>query len=153
MTTVIDCYILFAKGTLHYAQMRRKGIAIFMKIIINNTSMQPIYEQLVEQIKHQIVTKELVEGAPLPSVRVLAKELKISALTVKKAYDFLEEEGLIATVHGKGSFILGVNPDLMEEECRKEVEACMEQAIRKGRSGGMSDAQLREVLELLLESE
>lgn len=147
------CYILFVKGTLHDAQMRRKGIAIFMKIMINNTSMQPIYEQLVEQIKHQIVTKELTEGTPLPSVRVLAKELKISALTVKKAYDFLEAEGLIATVHGKGSFILGVNPDLMEEECRKEVEACMEQAVQKGRSGGMSDAQLREVLELLLETE
>lgn len=122
-----------------------------MKIIINNTSMQPIYEQIVEQIKHRIVTRELAEGTPLPSVRVLAKELKISALTVKKAYDFLEEEGLIATVHGKGSFILGVNPDLMEEECRKEVEAYMEQAVRKGRSGGMSDEQLKETLALILE--
>lgn len=78
-----------------------------MKIIINNASMQPIYEQIVEQIKRQIVQQELTEGTPLPSVRVLAKDLKISALTVKKAYDFLEQEGLIATVHGKGSFILG----------------------------------------------
>ncbi|MCI5874816.1 MAG: GntR family transcriptional regulator [Clostridiales bacterium] len=122
-----------------------------MKIIINNASMQPIYEQIVEQIKRQIVQQELTEGTPLPSVRALAKDLKISALTVKKAYDFLEEEGLIATVHGKGSFILGANPDLMEEESRREVEACMEQAVAKGRNCGMSDEQLREVLELLLE--
>ena len=122
-----------------------------MKIIINNASMQPIYEQSVEQIKRQIVQQELTEGTPLPSVRALAKDLKISALTVKKAYDFLEEEGLIATVHGKGSFILGANPDLMEEESRREVEACMEQAVAKGRNCGMSDEQLREVLELLLE--
>ena len=123
-----------------------------MKIIINNASMQPIYEQIVEQIKHQIVQQELTEGTPLPSVRALAKDLKISALTVKKAYDFLEEEGLIATVHGKGSFILGANPELMEEESRREVEAYMEQAVAKGRNCGMSDEQLREVLELLLES-
>lgn len=122
-----------------------------MKIIINNASMQPIYEQIVEQIKRQIVQQELTEGTPLPSVRALAKDLKISALTVKKAYDFLEEEGLIATVHGKGSFILGANPDLMEEESRREVEACMEQAVAKGRNCGMSDEQLRKVLELLLE--
>lgn len=122
-----------------------------MKIIINNASMQPIYEQIVEHIKRQIVQQELTEGTPLPSVRALAKDLKISALTVKKAYDFLEEEGLIATVHGKGSFILGANPDLMEEESRREVEACMEQAVAKGRNCGMSDEQLREVLELLLE--
>lgn len=122
-----------------------------MKIIINNASMQPIYEQIVEQIKHQIIRKELEEGTPLPSVRVLAKDLKISALTVKKAYDFLEQEGMIATVHGKGSFILGANPELMEEECRREVETCMEQAVAKGRNCGMSDEQLRELLELVLE--
>ncbi len=122
-----------------------------MKIIINNASMQPIYEQIVEQIKHQVIQQELTEGTPLPSVRALAKELKISALTVKKAYDFLEEEGLVATVHGKGSFVLGANPGLMEEECRREVEVCMEQAVAKGRNCGMSDEQLREVLELILE--
>lgn len=122
-----------------------------MKIMVNNASMQPIYEQIVEQIKHQVVGQELPEGTPLPSVRALAKDLKISALTVKKAYDFLEQEGLIATVHGKGSFILGANPELMEEESRREVEMCMEQAVIKGRNCGMSDEQLREVLELLLE--
>ena len=91
------------------------------------------------------------EGEALSSVRVLAKDLKISALTVKKAYDYLEQEGLIATVHGKGSFVLVANPSLLEEEQRREVEICIEQAVAKGRSCGMSDAELRELFELVLE--
>lgn len=122
-----------------------------MKIMINNSSMQPIYEQIVEQIKQQILQGELKEGEALSSVRVLAKDLKISALTVKKAYDYLEQEGLIATVHGKGSFVLAANPSLLEEEQRREVEICIEQAVAKGRSCGMSDAELRELFELVLE--
>lgn len=121
-----------------------------MKIIINHSSMQPIYEQIVDQVKRQIMEGELAEGSALPSVRVLAKELRVSALTVKKAYDFLEEEGLIATVHGKGSFILAANGLLLAEERRREIEACMEQAVRKGRACGMSDGELRELLGLLL---
>ena len=75
-----------------------------MKIIINNSSQQPIYEQIVEQIKSLIIARELREHTMLPSVRGLSKELRISALTVKKAYDRLEEEGFVTTVHGKGSF-------------------------------------------------
>lgn len=122
-----------------------------IKIIINNSSMQPIYEQIVEQIKNQILQGELHAGDALPSVRVLAKELKISALTVKKAYDYLEEEGFVVTVHGKGSFIAAANPSLMEEERRREVEIILEQAVSKGRSCGMSDGELRELLELVME--
>lgn len=122
-----------------------------MRIIINNTSMQPIYEQIMEQLKRQILQGELKEGDALPSVRVLAKELKVSALTVKKAYDGLEEESLIATVHGKGSFILGANASMLEEEQHREVEECMEQAVTKGRNYGMSNEELREILELMLE--
>ena len=80
-----------------------------MKIIIQHNSMVPIYEQLVNQIKSLILEESLQENEPLPSVRVLAKEIKASALTVKKAYDLLEQEGFIATVHGKGSFVLAVN--------------------------------------------
>ena len=75
-----------------------------MKIIINNSSMTPIYEQVVEQIKAMILSEELEEGDILPSVRSLSKELKISALTVKKAYDNLEAEGFAVTVHGKGTY-------------------------------------------------
>ena len=74
-----------------------------MKLIITHSSMQPIYEQIVEQIKTKVMHGELKEDTMLPSVRVLAKELKVSALTVKKAYDVLEEEGFVNTVHGKGS--------------------------------------------------
>lgn len=122
-----------------------------MKIMINNSSMQPIYEQIVEQIRQQILQGVLKEGEALSSVRGLAKDLKISALTVKKAYDYLEQEGLIATVHGKGSFVLAANPSLLEEEQRREVEICMEQAVAKGRSCGMKDAELRELFELVLE--
>ena len=123
-----------------------------MNLIINNSSMQPIYEQIVGQIKDQILQGNLKEGDALSSVRVLAKDLKISALTVKKAYDYLEQEGLIATIHGKGSFVLSANPSLLEEEQRREVESCMEQVVTKGRNCGMSDEELRELLELVLES-
>ncbi len=82
---------------------------------------------------------------------MLAKDLKVSALTVKKAYDALEEEQLIATVHGKGSFVLGVNPSLLAEE-QKEIEQRMEQLVAKARAYGMSDEELRAVLELFLEA-
>ena len=117
-----------------------------MKIIVDHTSMQPIYEQIVEQIKKQILQGTLREGAPLDSVRMLAKDLKVSALTVKKAYDALEEEQLIATVHGKGSFVLGVNPSLLAEEQKREIEQRMEQLVAKARAYGMSDEELRAVL-------
>lgn len=124
-----------------------------MKIIINNSSMQPIYEQIVEQVRQQILQGDLKEGDALSSVRALAKELKISALTVKKAYDFLEQEGMIATVHGKGSFVLAANPVLIAEEQRREVEEYMEQAIARGRSCGMTDDELRELWNLVMDYE
>ena len=122
-----------------------------MNIIINHSSMVPIYEQIVDVVKTQIRKGELKEDENLPSVRMLAKELKISALTVKKAYDALEQEGFIVTVHGKGSFVSGVNQELRMEEKRKEVETDLEQAIRKARSCGMTEAEIRELFELILE--
>ena len=122
-----------------------------MNIIINNSSMQPIYEQIVMQIKSAIMCGELKEGQALPSVRTLAKELKVSALTVKKAYDALDEEGFIVTVHGKGSFVNFANQNLMLEEKKKEVEADLEMAIRKGRSCGMSNQELLELFQIVLE--
>ncbi len=122
-----------------------------IKIIVNNSSMQPIYEQIVCQVKAQVLAGTLAEGAALPSVRTLAKELKISALTVKKAYDCLEEEGCVVTVHGKGSFIAQANAALLEEERRRRVEADMEAAVARGRSFGMRDEELRELLDLILE--
>ena len=114
-----------------------------MKLIINNSSMVPIYEQLVDQIKLLIRSGELRENDILPSVRALSKELKISALTVKKSYDTLESEGFTVTVHGKGTYVKAVNTDLLLEEQKKEVETDFEQAILKGRRYGISDEDLK----------
>ena len=122
-----------------------------MDIIINHSSMQPIYEQIVNQIKEKIMHGQLQADTPLPSVRTLAKELKISALTVKKAYDSLEEEGFVITVHGKGSFVAFAGQGLMLEEKKKEVEADLETAIRKGRSCGMSNQEITELFQIVLE--
>lgn len=122
-----------------------------MKIIINNSSMQPIYEQLVEQIKALIVNGQLRENDALPSVRALSKELKISALTVKKAYDHLETAGFTATVHGKGTYVKGANQELLLEEQRKEIETELEALIEKGKRYGMSADEIRAVFNLIME--
>lgn len=122
-----------------------------MKLIINHSSMQPIYEQIVDQVKDKIMHGELQADTALPSVRTLAKELKVSALTVKKAYDALDAEGFIITVHGKGSFVAFANQGLMLEEKKKEVEADFEMAIRKGRSCGMNNEELAELFQIVLE--
>jgi len=124
-----------------------------MKIIINNSSMVPIYEQVVEQIKMLIKKGELRENDILPSVRGLAGELKISALTVKKAYDFLEEEGYTVTVHGKGTYVAAVNRDRLLEEQKREIEAEFEQSILKGIRYGLSKEELRELFKIMLEEE
>ena len=94
-----------------------------MRIIINSSSMVPIYEQITDQIKTLIRGGELKENDNLPSVRVLSRDLRISALTVKKAYDSLEEDGFTVTVHGKGTYVAAVNPGLLLEEQKKELEA------------------------------
>ena len=140
MTTVLYCYILFIKKEVRN-----------INIIINNSSMVPIYEQIVDRIKTLIRNRELKEGDVLPSVRVLSKELKISALTVKKAYDSLEEEGFTVTVHGKGTYVTAVNSQFLLEEQKKEVEAALEAAVQKGRRYGISDDDIRSLFELILE--
>ncbi len=122
-----------------------------MRFMIHNTSMQPIYEQLMDQIKTGIVEGTLRENDALPSVRALAKELRISALTVKKAYDALEAEGFVVTVHGKGSYIAGTDRGLVQEARRREVEELLESAIQKGKACGMTEEELREMWELMLE--
>lgn len=122
-----------------------------MNIIINTSLMVPIYEQIVDQIKTQIRNGTLKENDALPSVRALSKELKISALTVKKAYDALEEEGFTRTIHGKGSYVTAINPQLLLEEQKKELEADLEQAILKGRRYGISDEDMKNLFELILE--
>lgn len=122
-----------------------------MNIIINNSSMQPIYEQIVEQIKLAVMQEKLRADEALPSVRSLSKDLRISALTVKKAYDTLEADGFVVTVHGKGSFVASVNPRLRKEEQKKEIEREMEGIIRRGKSYGMTNEELSELFQLILE--
>lgn len=122
-----------------------------MKIIINTSSMVPIYEQVVEQIKTLIRKGELKENDVLPSVRTLSKELRISALTVKKAYDNLESEGFTVTVHGKGTYVAAANPELLLEEQMKELESDLDKAIQKGRRFGISDDDIKSLFELILE--
>lgn len=122
-----------------------------MKIMINTSSMVPIYEQIIEQVKREIRVGNLRENDQLPSVRALSKELKISALTVKKAYDELEREGFTVTVHGKGSYVTATNQELMLEEQKKELEQDLEQVILKGRRYGISDEDMKSLFELILE--
>lgn len=122
-----------------------------MKLIINTSSMVPLYEQIADQIKTLIRDGALKEDDNLPSVRTLSKELKISALTVKKAYDNLESEGFTVTVHGKGTYVAAVNPELLLEEQKRELEADLERAIQKGRRCGISDEDIKTLFTLILE--
>lgn len=122
-----------------------------MNIIISNSSMEPLYEQIIRQIKAGIIEKKLLEGAMLPSVRGLAKDLKISALTVKKAYDQLEEQGFIVTIHGKGSFVAENHQTFVQEEQKREVELKMEQAMESAKMCKMTREEFEALFELLME--
>lgn len=122
-----------------------------MQIILNNTSMIPIYEQIADQLKQQIISGKMQESEALPSVRVLSGTLKISALTVKKAYDKLEEEGFVVTVHGKGTYVAPTDRALAMEARRKTVEDDFAKALEKARAVGMEDDEIRQMMEILLE--
>ena len=121
-----------------------------MHIILNHSSMVPIYEQLMEQIKSDIIQSVLSEGEALPSVRTLAGELRISALTVKKAYDKLEEEGFVTTVHGKGTYVSASDKQLAAEVRRRAVEENFDKAIDRALSIGMEKDEITELVQLLL---
>ena len=122
-----------------------------MNIIINTSSMVPIYEQIVEVIKREIASGGLEADAALPSVRTLSKELKISALTGQKAYDQLESHGLVTTVHGKGTFVKGLNPGLIREEQLKELEGDVARMVDKAKRYGISTEELLEIFQMVTE--
>jgi GntR family transcriptional regulator len=124
-----------------------------MKIIISNASPDPIYEQIVRQVKSQIINGELEEGAALPSIRKLAQELQISVITTKRAYDELEREGFIDTVGGKGTFVAVQNKELLREKKMKLVEEKLAEAVAEARLLGIRPKALREMLRLLYEEE
>lgn len=122
-----------------------------MDIIISNSSGVPIYEQIEEQIKSQIITGDLIEGEALPSMRVLAKELKISIITTKRAYEDLERDGFIYSIMGKGSFVKGINEDIVRENMMFVIQELLEAAVDKAVLGRVSYDELQEMLRLLYE--
>ena len=122
-----------------------------MDIIISNSSGVPIYEQIEEQIKNQIMTGELSAGENLPSMRVLAKELKISIITTKRAYEDLERDGFIESVMGKGTFVKAINSDIVREKIMFSIEELLEDAVDKAVIGNISVDELGEMLKFLYE--
>ncbi len=122
-----------------------------MHIIINNSSMVPIYEQLMDQIKNEIINGTLKENEVLPSVRSLSGELRISALTVKKAYDRLEEEGFVVTVHGKGTYVAAADRQLAMEARKKTVEDDFAAAVQKAVAVGFTKTDITEIVNIILE--
>lgn len=120
-----------------------------MDIIISNASGEPIYEQIVRQIKAMVMNGELRQGDALPSMRNLALQLHISVITTKRAYELLERDGFIESFTGKGSFIKGQNTELLREENLRQTEALLEQACEKARLAGLSLDELLEITEML----
>lgn len=120
-----------------------------MRIIISNSSPDPIYEQITRQIKAQIISGVLAEGEALPSIRRLALDLQISVITTKRAYDELEKEGFINTVGGKGTYVAVQNPELLREKRMKLVEEKLAAAVAEARLMGLGPGELAEMLGLL----
>ena len=124
-----------------------------MELIIRNTANQPIYDQIRAQLKSQIISGTLQPGEALPSIRALAKDLKISVITTKRAYDELESEGFLYTVAGKGCFVAEKNLDLIREQRLKELEEHLSAAAELAKICGVSPRELQEMLTVLLEEE
>ena len=120
-----------------------------MNIVIRNTGDMPIYEQIVVQIKQAIVAGELTEGEALPSMRLLAKELRISLITTKRAYEELEREGFIVTMTERGSFVAAKNLDILREEQRRRLEAHLADAVDAARAAGVDADELCALIRIL----
>jgi GntR family transcriptional regulator len=124
-----------------------------MEIVISNSSDKPIYEQIASQIREAVMAGELATGEQLPSIRSLATQLRISAITTKRAYQDLETQGFIHTVPGKGCFVAGDNLELLREERLRMVETSLAKAVADARTAGITAQELREMLDLQLEDE
>lgn len=120
-----------------------------MEIIISNASGKPIYEQITSQVKNMIITGALQEGEALPSMRLLAKELRISVITTKRAYEDLERDGFIETVTGKGSFVANKNVEFIREEHLRIAEEYLQKAVDTAKVSGITVEELTEILALL----
>jgi GntR family transcriptional regulator len=124
-----------------------------MNIIISNTSGEPIYEQIINQLKSSIINGVLKEGEALPSIRGLAKELQISVITTKRAYEELERDGFIETVPGKGSYVSSQNKELLKETRLKELENKLNEVIIESKLIGLNYEELEEMLKFLFHEE
>lgn len=122
-----------------------------MKIIISNSSGEPIYEQIANQIKNLIINGELEEGDSLPSIRSLAKELQISVITTKRSYEELESDGFIETVAGKGSFVAAQNKELLREKRLKLIEEKLIEVVSESRMLNLSLDEIVDMLKILYE--
>ena len=123
-----------------------------LKLIISNISGVPIYEQIKQQVKAAILSGELKEEEALPSLRTLAKDLKISVLTVTRAYTELEQEGFVKNVQGRGCFVLGSGSELMKEQLIRKVENSLTEAIKAAKIANLSNEELHHLLDILLEA-
>jgi GntR family transcriptional regulator len=124
-----------------------------LKIIVSNRSGVPIYEQITAQIKEAIFSGELKEDDMLPSIRQLAKDLKISVITTTRAYSDLEQEGFIVSVQGKGCYVLPQNKEMARENALRKVEAGLNEAIVAAKSGGIEKEEVSEMLNILYKEE
>ena len=124
-----------------------------MHIHLSNASDKPIYEQITTQIKESILVNKLLAGDALPSIRSLAKELKISVMTTKRAFADLERDGFIETVAGKGSFVTERNQDFLREELLRQIEEHLQKAVKTAKTVGIMKEELQELLSLMLEEE
>ena len=124
-----------------------------MQIIISNNADKPIYEQITDQVKEQIMTGALAAGDALPSMRLLAKELRISVITTKRAYEELERDGFLENVPGKGCFVAPQNRELLREAQLRRVEDILTQAVDEARKGGIPLEELQELLNLLYQGD
>lgn len=124
-----------------------------MDIIISNSSGKPIYEQITSQIKNLILNGTLLEGEALPSMRLLAKELRISVITTKRAYEDLERDGFIETATGRGSFVASKNLEFVREEHLRMIEDALQQTVNLAKTASVSRDELIEILNLLYENE
>ena len=124
-----------------------------MNIIISNASARPLYEQIEEQIKNEILAGNLTQGEPLPSIRYLAQELKVSIITTKRAYDDLEADGFLTTTPGKGTFVSLANLDRLREVAMSQIEAKLSEAVDAAKSIGLRLEELQEITETLFREE
>lgn len=124
-----------------------------MNIIISNSNNKPIYDQITEQIKNKIVSNELKTGELLPSIRALAKDLRISVITTKNAYDELEKEGFVETVPGKGTYVASKNIEIIKEEQLSKIQDLLDTAVQIAKLSKISEDEVKNMLDILFEEE